>query len=107
MWTKPRFFCLYTLRQAATCLSVELGNVVPSSSEGSKSSTAYGWFYSIFSLRVNGKEKEPYQVIKITVKGPSQAQIRRAIREAERKLKQKVEREVRRKTGKSVKWVTK
>jgi hypothetical protein len=45
--------------------------------------------------------------MKITVKGPSQAQIRRVIREAERKLKQKVEREVRRKTGKSVKWVTK
>ena len=46
-------------------------------------------------------------MIKITVKGPSQAQIRQALREAERKLKQNVEREVRRKTGKRVKWITK
>lgn len=46
-------------------------------------------------------------MIKITVKGPSQAQLRHAMREAERKLKQKVEREVRRTTGKRVKWISK
>ena len=60
--------------------------------------------YSNSLLSVNGNKGSS---MKITVRGPSKAQLQRAIREAERKLKRRIEREVRSKTGKRVKWVNK